>query len=280
MLSIAKTANELRDYLGKHPQSSVGFVPTMGALHQGHLSLIEKAKEQCDIVVASIFVNPLQFNDIKDYQAYPVTIERDTTLLDSAGCDLLFVPDYDTIYPPTHSPVNVSLHPIDEVFEGSYRPGHFDGVVQVLYRFFLLVQPDWAFFGLKDYQQCLVVSKLTDAFFPKLRLEFVDTIRETSGLAMSSRNERLSTEGKKKAAQLYQVMLEMRQKAPHISPKELTKNAKLLLEQKGFQVEYLNIATTNELTEIKFWESGKNVIILAAVYLEGVRLIDNLIISL
>jgi pantoate--beta-alanine ligase len=280
MLSIARTAYDLRDYLGKYPKSSVGFVPTMGALHKGHLTLIQKAKEHCDIVVASIFVNPLQFNDIKDYQAYPITIERDTILLNSVGCDLLFLPDYDTIYPPNHSPVNVSLHPIDGVFEGSYRPGHFDGVVQVLYRFFLLVQPDRAFFGLKDYQQCLVVSKLTDAFFPKLQLEFVDTIRETSGLAMSSRNERLSSEGKKKAAQLYQVLHDMRQKAPHVSPKELTENGKLILEQKGFQVEYLNIATLNELTEIKFWESGKNVIILAAVYVEGIRLIDNLIISL
>ena len=149
---------------------SVAYVPTMGALHSGHISLIKQAKAECDIVLANIFVNPKQFNNPEDFAKYPSTYEKDIAMLEQAGCDMVFKPDVNEVYPADYQPVSLDLGIIEKVFEGYHRPGHFDGVVQVLYRLFSITKPDKAYFGLKDYQQCLLVKKLAAAFSRTLKL--------------------------------------------------------------------------------------------------------------
>ena len=270
---------ELREAVSKlkYGKAKVGFVPTMGALHQGHAELVRQCHEENDVTVVSIYVNPKQFNNAEDFNKYPVTTAEDKVLLDKANCDVLFIPGYDTVYPADFKPIKIGLGQLDQVFEGPMRPGHFDGVVQVVNRLFEMVQPDTAYFGLKDFQQCMVIKALKNERFPTVELKFVPTVRREDGLAMSSRNRRLSPQGLQKAGNLYKALTMVNELKKHIEPFDALKYARHVLEQNGLEVEYFALANADTLIESKKWlRKGKN-IVLAAVWVEGVRLIDNLI---
>lgn len=255
----------------------VGFVPTMGALHEGHIQLVKQCHEENDVTVVSIFVNPKQFNNKEDFDKYPITVEQDKHMLESAFCDVLFLPTVDVVYPDKYKTVKVNLGILDKVFEGPLRPGHFDGVIQVVKRLFEMVQPHVAYFGFKDFQQCMVVKVLRNTFFPKLELRFSETIRQKDGLAMSSRNMRLSAVGLEKATHIYKALKMVRELKKHIEPFDALKYARHILTQNGIEVEYLALANADTLIESKKWlRKDKNVVLVAA-WVEGVRLIDNII---
>src|SRR5690606_34814062 len=192
-MQVIKISKELSEWVNLHQSQnkSVGFVPTMGALHDGHLSLIEKAKNNADLVISSIYVNPLQFNNPEDFNNYPSTIEQDLEKLEKAGCDVAFLPDYQQIY-EGYTIKDFDMHQLDAPMEGFYRPGHFNGMANVVMRFFEIIHPNKAFFGLKDYQQYIIVKTLAAELFPSLEIIGVETLRDNNGFALSSRNLRLN----------------------------------------------------------------------------------------
>ena len=255
-----------------------GFVPTMGALHQGHLSLISKANKVNDFVVCSIFINPTQFNDPKDFEKYPVTIEQDIFLLEKAGCDLLFLPNVGEMYPEgQQAPMHFELGTLETVLDGKYRPGHFQGVCQVVYRLLNIVQPACLYLGQKDYQQCLVLKKMAGLYFPTVQIIICATERETSGLAMSSRNTRLTEQQKQQAVKIY---TQLKQLCNTITPGNivaLKQQAVQKLTTDGFSVDYVEMANLQSLELLDEWDGKKDLVILIAAFLGEVRLIDNLI---
>jgi pantoate--beta-alanine ligase len=206
---LFKRAGDLTAWLHRQQTSgqSIGFVPTMGALHEGHISLITISKKSTSLTVCSIFVNPTQFNDPKDFQKYPVTLEKDIALLEKAGADVLFLPEITEIYPQgtTHLE-NYDLGPLETLLEGKYRPGHFQGVCQVMQRLLHLVRPDHLFMGSKDYQQCMVVQRLLGIMELPATLHRCPIIREADGLAMSSRNARLNPTQRANATAIYRAL--------------------------------------------------------------------------
>ena len=277
---LFKIAPELTKYLRTKQESgaAIGFVPTMGALHAGHLSLIENSKKSHDITVASIFVNPTQFNDPQDFAKYPVTIEKDIDLLENAGCDVLFLPDVSEIYPAGIArPEHYALGPLETILEGKYRPGHFQGVCQVVDRLLEIVMPSALFLGQKDYQQCMVISKLISLNKWDIRLTIIPTLRDTSGLALSSRNMRLTESDKKRAAAMYHSLEYIKQ---HIKPGGLSSYKEIaasIINEAGFEkIDYVEIAGAGNLQPINNWNGETPLIGLAAAFISGVRLIDNM----
>ena len=264
-------SNTLETWAGDR-REGLCFVPTMGALHAGHLLLVKKAKATGMPVLVSIFVNPAQFNNPEDLAKYPRTTEADLMLLHNAGADAVFLPQAEELYPTWLNGVDLGLGGLERVFEASFRPGHFEGVVKVLHRLFSLIQPTDVFFGQKDLQQCLVVEKLIAAHFPKIKQHNIHTARDRmSGLALSSRNRRLSEEGLKRAGAInwaLQLALQGTTVAAGLA------EALQYLEKNGIEVEYLDVVSLPDMlptTEIK---DGKTAAVFAG-YLEGVRLIDN-----
>jgi len=254
--------------------NSLAFVPTMGALHDGHLSLVEEAKKSCDHVIVSIFVNPLQFNNPEDLKKYPRMIQKDLDLLKQAGVNAVFLPNYETIYPANQEfNIQLSNNSIESVFEGHFRPGHFNGVIQVLHRFFSLIEPNEVYFGQKDLQQCMVVKILIDEYFQQIKFNIVPTKREKSGLAMSSRNLRLSNDQLISANQIYQSLLSLKNKEVY-SQTECDLEIQRL-NQFGLKTEYLSYVNlpNMEITSVK----NENQAIVYAGFLGNIRLIDNLI---
>lgn len=257
----------------------VFFVPTMGALHQGHAALVKEARRMADAdalrpveVVVSIFINPTQFNEPGDFMAYPATPEEDVALLAAAGADTVIFPSVDEMYPsgiPGTSDM-VDFGALTSVMEGAMRPGHFDGVVSVVRSLFKKTQPTSAFFGEKDWQQLAIVQRLVELEFDTLDVVPVQTVRESSGLAMSSRNSRLSEADRKKASMLSAEMMKV---ARHARPRAVVGFAVERLERAGFEVEYLEVRHGLTLAEAP-WEPGA-MRVFAAVCLGGVRLIDN-----
>ncbi|MGB0932675.1 MAG: pantoate--beta-alanine ligase [Lishizhenia sp.] len=253
----------------------IGFVPTMGALHQGHLSLIAKAKESCDVVVASIFVNPTQFNNSDDLDKYPRMPEKDAALLEQVGCDFLFLPSADTIYPESYVHLEMDLSPLDEVMEGKFRPGHFAGVVDVVSRLFDIVKPTHAFFGRKDFQQVMIIKFMTKKLDLPVEIIVVDTVRENNGLAMSSRNLRLSDQQKQDASVLYETLSFGKEMAPFLNPQEVLVEMLSILDVSDLELEYLEIVDAETLLPLTdFWLPGATACVVA--YCGEVRLIDNL----
>jgi pantoate--beta-alanine ligase len=276
---IAKTNKELRKFLeNREMNQKIGFVPTMGALHHGHLKLIEKSKKESLFTVVSIFVNPKQFNNKEDFNKYPITINEDIKLLKSIDCDLLYMPTYEEIYPSVLENIDIPLHDLDKVFEGEKRPGHFKGVAAVVHRLFSLVEPHKAFFGLKDFQQCLVIKNLRDQYFKNIKLKFCPTIREKSGLAMSSRNKRLSKEGLIIASNIYKAMKEVKSKYNHLDVNTALKEGLKILKNHPIEIDYFSVANKNTLKPNKQWMPVRNNVLLVAVIVEEVRLIDNIVI--
>jgi pantoate--beta-alanine ligase len=276
---IAKTNKELKKFLeNREMNQKIGFVPTMGALHHGHLKLIEKSKKESLFTVVSIFVNPKQFNNKEDFKKYPITINEDIKLLKSIDCDLLYMPTYEEIYPSVLENIDIPLHDLDKVFEGEKRPGHFKGVAAVVHRLFSLVEPHKAFFGLKDFQQCLVIKNLRDQYFKNIKLKFCPTIREKSGLAMSSRNKRLSKEGLIIASNIYKAMKEVKSKYNHLDVNTALKEGLKILKNHPIEIDYFSVANKNTLKPNKQWMPVRNNVLLVAVIVEEVRLIDNIVI--
>ena len=259
---------------------SMGFVPTMGALHAGHLSLINSAKKSTDITICSIFVNPVQFNDPKDYEKYPVTIEKDVEFLENAGTDFLFLPSVSEMYPGgTKDLEHYDLGYLESILEGKYRPGHFQGVAQVMARLLDFTEPDQLFMGQKDYQQCMVVQKLIDTKKLKTRLVICPTIRESDGLAMSSRNLRLNSEERKKATAIFEALRFVKANITEGDLAHLEIEAAMMLSAKGFKVDYLEIAKADDLELLNEWNGRDKLVVLTAAFLNEIRLIDNILID-
>ena len=273
---------DIQSFLQKRTlkNAKIGFVPTMGALHEGHISLIKKSKSECDITVCSVFVNPTQFNDKKDLDKYPRTIENDVIALINAGCDLLFLPDVSDIYPEP-SVKKYDLGTLETVSEGSSRPGHFQGVCQVVERLFEIVKPDAVFFGQKDYQQCMVISRLIDITpgFENIEMNIVPTMREENGLAMSSRNMRLSDGQRANAATIYQTLIYLKEHLAQGDLSNILKSAYEKLVEAGFKPDYVSIADAKTLQPVENWDGGTPLVALIAAFLGEVRLIDNMVLT-
>ena len=256
---------------------SVGFVPTMGALHEGHLSLVARAGAENDTVVVSIFVNPNQFNDPNDLKHYPRTLESDLALLGSLRCDYLFFPDVTEIYPEPDTR-KFDFGALERVMEGRFRPGHFNGVAQVVSRLFDIVRPDKAYFGQKDFQQCSIIKKMCILLKSPIVIVPCDIVRERDGLAMSSRNSLLTAAHKAVAPQIYRILQEAQQESVFSTPEEVKmgvydKIGKIAL----LRLEYFEIVDELTLQPIASWEQEGTKVGCIAVYAGQVRLIDNLV---
>lgn len=273
---------DLYGYLSqlKTEGKQIGLVPTMGALHQGHLSLLEYIKDHCDIRVCSVFVNPTQFNNPEDLEKYPRPIEHDIQLLEENGCDVLFMPQVEEMYGDNES-WSIDLGGLDEILEGAFRPGHYQGVTQIVKKLFDVVRPDVACFGQKDYQQFLVIRKMVDIHNLDVSLIMCPTIREEDGLAMSSRNVRLSPQGRRQALVIYQTLLQFQNNIHHMGVAEARDLAVAQLKSREeITFEYFEVCDSQTLNTLQFTEKGDKIVVLAAVWLEEVRLIDNILFAL
>jgi pantoate--beta-alanine ligase len=258
----------------------IGFVPTMGALHQGHTSLVELARESCDVVVCSIFVNPIQFNDPSDFAKYPKTLDKDLEQLQVAGCDMVYLPSVEEMYPSgIHAVPHYALGQLEALWEGEHRSGHFQGVCAVVQRLLAAVSPHALFMGIKDYQQVAVIRHVLKTLptVPPVTLIVGDTVRESSGLAMSSRNTRLSAKHRLQAAAIYQGFLSIRKSLDNgaiLHPIELSTNFRQSLLAAGFDsVDYIACCDPDTLEPLQ--QLDKTFVILVAATIGGVRLIDN-----
>jgi len=279
---LFKQVEPLQQALDKFRQEgrSIGFVPTMGALHQGHLSLLEAARKENETVICSIFVNPTQFNDPSDFEKYPITLEKDIELLIQSDTNLLFLPYVSEIYPNgTGNLPNYTIGFLETILEGKYRPGHFQGVCQVMHRLLEIVKADNLYMGQKDYQQCMVVKRLLELTRIPTRLHTCPTLRETDGLAMSSRNTRLSPVQRAHAVTISQVLKEICETLQPGLTSPLLRAAEQKLENAGFKVDYVALADADNLELLDHWDGKQSVVALAAAYLGEVRLIDNMLIQ-
>ena len=253
----------------------IGFVPTMGALHAGHLSLINACKNQTSYCIASIFINPAQFNNPLDFANYPNTLEYDIDVLEKAGCDLLFLPSLSEIYPADDDVMAYDIGEMEHVLEGKFRPGHFQGVCRVVDKLLQIVRPQKLFLGIKDYQQCMVIKRMIEIRQHPVEVITVPTMRETSGLAMSSRNMRLSLEEKQTATIIFTTLQKVKAALNIGNLNSLQERAVSELEAAGFVVDYICIVTTGSLTEINYWNGQSPLTALAAATINNIRLIDN-----
>lgn len=259
----------------------IGFVPTMGALHQGHLSLIAAAKENTDLVVCSIFVNPTQFNDPADFEKYPITIDQDIIQLTAAGADVLFLPSVQEMYPNGLAPErHYDFGTLETVLEGAYRPGHFQGVGQVVHKLLDIVRPHKLFMGQKDFQQCLIINRLIRLLQLDVELVICPTLREADGLAMSSRNLRLNATERQNALHISRTLNYIKEHLNNAPLRQLANKAIEDLKGKGFDVDYLEMVTISPDGNIEFPEEpGKTpfyAVIAAREISSNVRLIDNM----
>lgn len=276
---IFKTVAALQLHLQTLRQQgkSVGFVPTMGALHHGHLSLLQNALEQTDIVVCSIFVNPTQFGDAQDLALYPRPIERDIEQLERVGCSMLFLPSVEEIYPEDWQTPVFDLGGLDKTMEGAERPGHFAGVVQVVHRLLSIVEPDALFMGQKDYQQFAIIKHLLQLLESPIKLVRVPIVREKDGLAMSSRNVRLSETGRQKAALISKMLFQAKEQAQTTSLATVQANALAFLKENNLQADYFTIINGDSLEPINAFSEAAIVTACTTVRVDGVRLLDNII---
>jgi pantoate--beta-alanine ligase len=255
---------------------TIGLVPTMGALHQGHMSLVEKANAENDIVVVTIFVNPTQFNDLSDLDHYPRTLDQDLELIRQLEADLVFVPSVKEMYPEEDTHI-FDLGSLDKVMEGKHRIDHFNGVAQIVSKLFLLIRPQRAYFGQKDFQQLVIIRRLVEILELNLTIVPCPIIREKDGLAMSSRNTRLSKEERKLAPFIYETLVQAREKMEDMTPSQVKEWVTLQFKkQSELNLEYFEIVEDKGLMPIDEWDEKLNKVACLAVQLGGVRLIDNL----
>lgn len=281
-MKLFRKAGTLHQHLSELRNANIliGFVPTMGALHNGHLQLVAQSRAAAAITVCSIFVNPTQFNNPTDFEKYPKTLSEDVAMLEAAGTDILFIPDVSEIYPDgTNNLEQIDLDYLETILEGSARPGHFQGVCQVMKRLLTIVHPHLLFMGQKDYQQCMVVKKLISVMGTDVELITAPTVRQPDGLAMSSRNRRLSATALLNAVEIYRTMLFVKQKLKPGSLENLEQEAVQKLSSAGFKVDYVKIAAAADLRLVDHWDGKQSLICLVAAFLDDVRLIDNMVIS-
>jgi pantoate--beta-alanine ligase len=263
----------------KNDGKSIGLVPTMGALHKGHLSLVKNSISNNDITVVSIFVNPTQFNNPNDLASYPRMVDKDLELLQTVGCDVVFAPEADDIYSKseTDSRFEFDFEGLDKVMEGKFRPGHFNGVVQIVSKLFDLVRPDRAYFGEKDFQQLAIIRLMTRRYNLPIEIVPCPIVREDSGLALSSRNSLLKDNEKQVASHIYAVLNESRQFVPQTEVEELKQCVIAAIEQKPeLKVEYFDIVDGHTLKSIGKWDESDYVVGCITVFCGNVRLIDNI----
>ena len=276
-MHIIEKKTDLADYLAqcRANNKTVGFVPTMGALHEGHLSLVKRSTEECDVTVVSVFVNPTQFNDKNDLMNYPRCVDKDCALLETVGCNAVFTPSVEEMYPEPDTRV-FSFGTLDKVMEGEHRPGHFNGVAQVVSKLFDIVKPDKAFFGLKDFQQVAIIKAMVKQLNMKLEIVPCPIVREADGLAKSSRNMLLEPQYRAIAPKIHQTLVEAAKKRD-CTPEQLcqwitsTIDATQLLK-----TEYVQIVNFDTLMPVKKLAAAEKPIICIAVWAGKIRLIDNL----
>jgi pantoate--beta-alanine ligase len=261
----------------KLERRTVGFVPTMGALHPGHLALVKASKNANDVTISSIYINPAQFNNTSDLEKYPRTLERDAAMLEKVGCDVLFAPDNAEMY-PQKAVLRFDFGPLDKVMEGEFRPGHFSGVALVVSKLFHIVEPDNAYFGRKDFQQFAVIRQLVTDLNFNLTLHCIDTLREADGLAMSSRNQRLNTEERQLAIIFYKALQEARQQ---LKTGAAMADVKAMVRQKidaqpHTRFEYFEVADPLNLNSLNNVKDVNQPILCIAGYIGEIRLIDNM----
>ena len=281
---LLKKATDLRKWLDAQSKkgNSIGFAPTMGALHAGHISLIETAKSGNPVTVSSIFVNPTQFNDPKDFEKYPITLEKDIAMLEAAGCDVLFLPSVKEMYPDGVKPtMHYNLGYLETILEGKFRPGHFQGVCMVVHRLLEIVQPNNLYLGQKDYQQCMVITKLIELLHQqdKITVNICPTLRETDGLAMSSRNMRLNADERKTAATIFKSLSFIKENLDRKSITDLKQEAQAMLKKAGYRIDYVEIVDVKNLSAVKEWNGKEKLVAVVAAFLNEVRLIDNMLLN-
>lgn len=282
MIEVFSKASQLGKKLKelKSADNSIGFVPTMGALHEGHLTLAKKAKKNNDVVVVSIFVNPTQFNDKKDLDNYPRHLDNDVALLESIGVDFVYAPEINDVYPHgLDAESKINLGGLDQVMEGKFRPGHFEGVAQVVKRLLDIVMPDKLYMGQKDFQQAAIVQFMITNLGIPVQLVICPIVREPHGLAMSSRNVRLSVEGRQTAGIIYKTLKAVKRMKGKKPLTEVTQMAFEKLNKPPFEAEYFEIVDGKTLKSLANWSDAEHIVACVAVNLEGVRLIDNIIIQ-
>ena len=280
-MKIIHGIDELRAFLkGIRIDKSIGLVPTMGALHQGHLSLIELAKKHCDFTVATIFVNPTQFDKKEDLEKYPSNTDQDLALLKQAGADLIFIPSVEEIY-PSKPELKIAFGSLESQLEGKFRRGHFAGVGLVVSKLFNLVSPDHAFFGQKDLQQFFIIKKLVDELNFNIQLHMAPIIREENGLAMSSRNERLSQDQRNAASLIYRSLVKAKE---YLNEGNSIASSKALIdelfaEEPSLELEYFEVIDTDSFEPLNSTEGAKTIALCLAAEIGNVRLIDNLLLN-
>ena len=277
-VSTVKDLQELIIYYKKRGKS-IGFAPTMGALHNGHMSLMKASNDENDITICSVFVNPTQFNEASDLDKYPRTLEADQKLLKKHGVDIVFAPSVEEVYPKNlNTKLNIDFKGLDKEMEGEFRPGHFVGVAQVVKRLLDIVTPDAIYMGQKDFQQFSIIQYMLNYFNMITKLRIIPIEREESGLAMSSRNVRLTKEHRKAAREIYMTLKYVKRNKYKLSCEELEKYAMTRLAKvDGFKPEYFTIADGNTLQRIKHVKDSQYVVACTAVWAGEVRLIDNTI---
>jgi pantoate--beta-alanine ligase len=277
-MQIFKPKLELTRFLSSEKKvKSIGFVPTMGALHEGHLQLIKQSKKECEITVCSIFVNPTQFNNATDLANYPNTLKEDLLKLENLNCDAVYIPKVDDLYEENEKAKEFEFGTLSTTMEGEFRPGHFNGMATIVEKFFNIIKPTKAYFGQKDLQQLQIVKTLAKQTNSEIEIVGVPTIREESGLAMSSRNALLTTEGRKDATLIFECLNYCRANKnkgiDFLKSHTKTKFA----ENKNFELEYVEFVALNTMLPITKWEKENENAICIATYIDGVRLIDNII---
>ena len=279
MVKILKNRQELSDYILKIKENGqkIGFAPTMGALHEGHLSLYEKARKENDIVISSIFVNPTQFNNPEDLEKYPRTIEKDIELLQQTqNVDAVYIPQIEDIYSNGLERKNYDFEGLENEMEGKFRPGHFDGVGTVVEELFRQVQPNNAYFGEKDFQQLMIIKKLVEKLSLPINIIGMPIYREKNGLAMSSRNMRLTTEQRETAKIIFETLVKVKDLFNQQTLDEIHQFVENTFKNSDFELEYFIIANEKTLREISEIKSGETYRAFIVVVIDGVRLIDNI----
>lgn len=272
--TISKLENQLQGY--RHKGETIGLVPTMGALHQGHASLVERCVADNKISIVSLFVNPTQFNNKEDLKHYPRTPEKDHELLERLGVDYVFSPSVEEMYPEEDKRV-FDFGQLDKVMEGEFRPGHFNGVAQIVSKLFDIVKPDNAYFGEKDFQQLAIVKDMVRQLQMPVNIIGMPIVRESSGLAMSSRNQRLSEEQKKNASEVYKVLNESKLMIDKFIPYELINYVSESINKvSGLKVEYFQIVDGDNLQPVTSWSDSDYIVGCIALFCGEVRLIDNI----
>ncbi|HET9572077.1 MAG TPA: pantoate--beta-alanine ligase [Bacteroidales bacterium] len=278
-MKIIHTISELKAHLDEYKSldNTIGLVPTMGALHEGHIRLVERCVQENNICVVSVFVNPTQFNDKNDLISYPRTPEQDAEMLRKAGCKFIFMPSAEEMYPEADTRV-FEFGALERVMEGSFRPGHFNGVAQIVSKLFDIVMPNRAYFGEKDFQQLAIIRKMTSDLALPIEIVPCPIVREKDGLAMSSRNRRLSSEEREKAPLIAQLLFKS---ATFVSVKSIPDTISFvkrnLEADPTFRLEYFEIVDGDTLQPVESWEDSNHIVGCIAVFCGPVRLIDNIV---